>query len=333
MPRALSKYTKSNGLEEKIMTEPRDFSLVQAEDNFMREQEGNRNIGDQRPGLWPSESSVEFMRNGFKVVKGKCMRAAWYRSMQVRKPGTFKAGLAWKGDLGKNAEVAQIEKWKKMGLFVANNIKFYDRKLFVSGEMDAIIKNPLDHERHIGVEIKSFYGHYANQNICGAKAKNRGGAPKDQHFLQSAIYSYKFTVETQRLDQFRTIYLERGDGHRVEFEVGFEKEGKLHRPYWRQIPGPAWNIFHPEPVLQPYTLEDIHARYGKLMKKLKAKALPERDYPTYWTDPDEVEDKYAHGELNKGDYDKFMKNPQKNPVMSWECSYCQYTEQCDMDSA
>ena len=172
-----------------MTTDPKDYSLVQAEDDFIVSQEGIRRIGDQRPGLWPSECSVEYMRNGFKVVKGKCMRAAWYRSMGF-KPTTAKAGLIWKGHLGKRVEESQINKWKEMGLYVSNNIKFYDKRLFVSGEMDAIIKHPDNPDYLIGMEIKSFYGYYANTNICGAKAKNRAGVPKDGHFLQSArIYA------------------------------------------------------------------------------------------------------------------------------------------------
>ncbi|RLC16006.1 MAG: hypothetical protein DRI24_09455, partial [Deltaproteobacteria bacterium] len=128
-----------------------NYSLVQAEDDFMVEQEGVRNIGDQRPGLWPSEASVSFMRDGFKIVKGKCMRAAWYRSMGDRKAGVASAGLIWKGHLGKRVEESQINKWKEMGLYVASNIKFYDRRLVVSGEVDAIIKNPIDDSR-VGME-------------------------------------------------------------------------------------------------------------------------------------------------------------------------------------
>ena len=302
------------------------FSLVKLEDEFIGKQDTFR-LGDSRPGFWPSEASVAFMQDGRRRVYGTCQRAAWYRSCGLMIPGDPNTSLIWKGHLGKQVEKAQVEKWKQMGIWETSNIKFYDRELVVSGEVDAIIKHP-ETGGLVGYEIKSFYGYPANKKICGAKRDGIAGVPRMAQFLQAAIYSFKFR---DRLEEFRLMYIERGDGHRVEFKVGFEEKGGEFYPYWQQVAGPYWGCYRPEPVVQQYTVREMHDRYKGLRQALVKKELPDRDYPEYW-DADWTEYLWTQGEINKTDYEKFQRNPGKYPCQSWQCSYCRFSEQCRVDS-
>ena len=295
-----------------------EFSLITAENSFLAEPD---ELSIRRPGLWPSEASVAYELDGRRVVEGKCMRAAWFRSMGYDGDGSVDPGMAMKWDLGRSAEAFSIERWKKMGIYRANNVKFFDRELSVSGELDCVVKNP-ETKGLIGIEVKSFYGHFANQELCGAKRPPTPGKPKTDNFLQAAIYKVKYL---DKFEQYRLYYLERGDGHRVEFEVGAEKDGDDFKLFHRQIDGPYWNTFSAEKVYKPFTINDIHARYQELKKKLLDREIPEKDYTAIW-DEDYADWAWANGKIAKTKYDKFKKG--KEVLGHWQCSYCQFSETC-----
>ena len=298
------------------------FSLVDLENSFLCRED---KFSIPRPGLWPSESSVEYTEEGHRIVHGCCLRKAWYRSCKYPKTSPPNPGLTMKGVLGKNAERTQVEHWKQMGLWLGNNVKFYDPKYFVSGELDAIIKNP-DTGEPIGYEVKSYYGYDANKEICGTKKPPRPGSPKMDHFLQSAVYKYNFR---EKLSEYRLYYIERGDGHRLEFEVGLIPEGEDFRPYWKQLDGPYWATYSDKKVIQPFTVGDIHARFVKLAELIKKRELPVPDYNEFLSE-EEVEWRWTHGELGKTKYEEYKKKSE--PIKSWQCSYCSWLEQCRKDS-
>jgi hypothetical protein len=305
------------------MNEKIDFSLVTAENEYLAEKDP---FSIHRPSLWPSEASVKYNTDKGEVVKGKCIRASYYRNMgfQTDYP-MHNAGSAEKWDLGKTIEKQVIERWKKMGIYVANNIKFFHKEIVLSGELDCIIRNPLNNKL-IGVEVKSYYGGYANLEICGRRRPPIPGYPKIENFLQAAIYKHKFM---DQLDEYRLYYKERGDGHRVEFEVGLVAEGETFRPYWRQIEGPYWSNFSQDKVMAPFLMEDIYDRYRELITYLKNKKLPPKDYKEVWT-AEEIEENWMLGNLGKVKYEKWQKN--KTPIGDWQCSYCDWANQCKNDS-
>jgi len=308
------------------MTTEKEFSLVELEDEYIVSSSGLRR---SRPGLHPTEASVEYELDGMKLVTGKCMRASWYRSMEKPRTEDSSPGLMQKANSGKWNENGLIERWKEMGLWVDNNIKFYEKKYYLSGEMDAVLKNPLTGER-IGYEVKSFYGYYANKELTGSKRPEKAGVPKDNQFLQSIIYAWEYRND---LDEYRMYYIERGDGHRVEFRIGFDElPSGEHQVWWQQLPGKYWNFFKPEKVLQPYTIENIYARYDKLLAHLKSKEIPEKDFSSCWS-AEKVEWMWEHKMVGKTKYDKWVKKPETNPIGNWNCSYCSYRSLCDEDEA
>lgn len=295
-----------------------EFSIVTLENSFLAEPD---ELSILRPGLWPSEASVAYELDGRQVVEGKCMRAAWFRSMGYDKDGCINPGMAMKWDLGNSAEKFSVERWKKMGIYKANNVKFFDRDLSISGELDCVVKNP-ETDGLVGVEVKSFYGHYANQELCGAKKPPKPGAPKADNFLQAAIYKIKYL---EQLEQYRLYYLERGDGHRVEFEVGAEPDGDDFKLFHRQIEGPYWNTFSPEKVYKPFTINGIYARCKELKQRLLDRDLPPKDFMAVWDD-DMADWAWSNGRVAKTKYEKFKNG--KEELGDWQCSYCDHREAC-----
>jgi hypothetical protein len=247
--------------------------------------------------------------------------------MDYEKDGCIDAGSAIKWTLGNSAEAFSVERWKKMGVWEANSVKFYEREHVVSGELDCVVKNPRT-EGLIGIEVKSFYGHYAAREIAGAKRPPIPGCPKRDNFLQALVYRHNYR---DILEQYRLYYIERGNGFRVEFEVGIDPEGDDYRPFWRQIEGPYWNCFSTEKVKRPFLVRDVYARYKELANYLRAKELPPRDY-TWAMSEDEIQFRWTKGKLGKTDYEKWKKAPEKVKLGDWQCSYCDWRNQCQNDS-
>jgi len=310
------------------------FSLIAEEDNAVLS-EVHRSFDKRRQGLYPSEASVSYMDGNRKIVIGTCNRSVWYRTNEIPKtnPGGIK--LYQTGRIGKELEKMQVRLWKELGLWIANNIKFFNKDLVLSGELDAIVKNPMT-GKLMGIEMKTHYEYPARKQIYGAK-KEKGtgrfiaGQPKDNHFLQALLYAWEYR---DVLDEFRLFYFERGTGERVEFRIGSAKRNDgQHQCYWEQIPGRYWNAFQEGKVLQPYTIEDLHKRYKDLIKVLRKKEMPERDFEITW-DKETIEYKYSQGKVSKTNYDKWVKNPslQSNQVGDWQCSYCDWKDQCKQDT-
>jgi hypothetical protein len=296
-----------------------NFSLVESENNFMA---NKRSFAKLRPGLYPSEASVKYLTEDMKeITEGTCLRAAYYRVKGYKSERSFEPNLKMKAELGKKAELSVIERVKEMGIYVANAVKFFAPKFIVSGELDIVIKDPVTEELIIE-EIKSFYGHYAGRQICGAKKPPIPGAPKIEHYLQAITYHNEYRTEIPRA---RIYYIERGDGHRVEFEIGIDDNGQC---WYQQVPGPYWNYFSDKKIYYPFKYSDIEKRFQELVGYLKKEELPPKDY--YNEIPnDQVEYLNSIGYIKKKSYDAWVKKG--TPIGDWHCSYCHYRGQCKKD--
>jgi hypothetical protein len=306
-----------------------EFSLVEEHNKFLKGED--LGLSSYRPGLWPSEASVSYIKDDRKVVHGACLRSVWYKSKGYKK-GPRSAGLAMKAKVGKVVERMLVEDFKNMGIYKDNNVKFWNPEFGISGELDTVI-SPKDSGKLIMEEIKSYYGHYANMLICGYKRPPIPGKPKIDQFLQAITYAHVFG---DKIDEYRMLYFERGDGHRVEFEVGLEPIGTMgekedYRPFWRQIPGPYWNTFEQDYVPQPFLFSDMVNRWKDLVGYIKENVLPPRDYDKVYDDKT-VQWLWDHGEIGKTKYGDWQKSKKKNPLGDWQCNgYCDYQAHCERD--
>ena len=298
-----------------------NYSLVESHNKFL---EKTNNLSSSRPGLWPSETSVDYTYDNHRVCHGKCLRAAWYRAMDYPQE-LISASSMMKMKLGKMAEKMLIDDYKAMGIWEASNVKFFDRELSLSGELDVVLS--VENGKRVMWEIKSYYSYFANREICGAKKPPTPGKPKIDQFLQAIVYAYVFR---DKIDEFRMLYFERGDGHRVEFEVGLIPEGKELRPYWKQIQGPYWNLYSEEIVPAKFLMGDIKRRWSNLINYIKTKKLPPRDYVKEYDD-ETVKWMWGQGMIGKTKYQAWQKGKEK--LGDWSCNgYCSYYKQCEQDS-
>jgi hypothetical protein len=304
-----------------------EYSLIEAENSFIL----NRpKYSRHRPGFYPSSASVEYMDKGHRVVRGTCLRSGYYQATnEIPEPASIY--LNQTAFVGKTIENALIDRWKTMGVYVDNGVKFFDRDVVLSGELDAILKNPVTNSIY-GCEVKSYYGYNAEKGLTGVK-KERGtgkayyGKPKDYQFLQSLLYAWEYR---DVLPEYRLYYFERGTGERFEFEVGLDRTDPTKPCWWRQIPGANWNMFSPDPVMQPFSVADVHNRYKVLLEKVRNRELPDKDYH-HTMQADEIEYRYSIGEMAVGKYNDWVKSPDKKPIKDWHCDYCFHKNKCQQD--
>ena len=263
----------------------------------------------REPHLYPSEASVVITDDdGSTYVEGTCMRAAYLRYTGASgAPHNARTELIFAQ--GNMIEQYLIGLWKEMGIWVGDAVEFYWPEYNISGKLDAIIREPTEEGKLVGLECKSFYGYDAHKNIMGNKSTP--GFPKMNQLLQTLVYTYYFRGH---LDHFKMIYFARDDVKRREFTVS-ERETS---------PG-TWHPVIDGKIYNKFTINDVLDRYAKLNEYIKNKEVPPNDYELVW-DSARVEKEKAKGNVSKTAYEEYKKG--KRTIGDWQCSYCAYKSYC-----
>lgn len=262
--------------------------------------------------FYPSEASVEaFDEHGDRIVHGGCMRASYFRMSGEFEGIPFDARTEYIFMQGRDVESMLIKLWKEMGIWVDNNIKFLDEENGISGELDAILIEPPDGQLY-GVEVKSFYGYYAEKELLGTKRQQ--GFPKMGQLLQTLIYLNHFE---DRLPYFRMVYFARDSVKRRTFKVELHHEGGIKYP---KVEGE---------ILRQFSVNDILDRYRSLRQHLDNKTIPPCDFELQFPDA-KIEDFFAKGKVAKTKYDKWKKGKLgiHERIGDWQCSYCRFRDVC-----
>jgi len=285
------------------------FNLIAATDAHMCRSK----LSLPRPAtFYPSEASVSWTdQHGIERTAGACLRQVWYRLTGTGDPSKTSPYSEWIFALGKAVEQILVEQYKQMGILVGNNIKFYDAKRNISGELDVVLCDPKTNEL-FGVEVKSFYGYNAKKEICGNTKVT--GSPKTSQLLQTLIY-VDLCKDLKILDYFKLVYYSRDAADRKEFDVTVVDDNGLTRPV---IDGT---------VDYRFTMEDVYTRYRTLKSHLENNIVPPRDYAIAFS-PEKVELLNKIGEISKTAMLEYKRNPAKNPVGDWNCRYCSYAQHC-----
>lgn len=264
----------------------------------------------REPHFYPSEASVAFTnKQGKRQILGNCMRKSYFRFTGSVESSPTSPYSEWIFALGKSVEQILVEQWKQMGIWVGNNIKFYDQKRNVSGELDCIIRDP-ETGNLICIEVKSFYGYNATKELIGNKSQD--GKPKDAHLMQLLIY---LDQTKDVIDHGKLIYYARDSADRTEFTIKLVKDADKTR---FAINGK---------IDYRFTLDDVYDRYQQLANYVCSDELPPREFELVWG-PEKVEEQFAAGEISKSAYEKWQKNPGKNPIGNWECRWCSFSKAC-----
>jgi CRISPR/Cas system-associated exonuclease Cas4 (RecB family) len=285
------------------------FNLIKETDNWMC----RKHFGLPRlNSFYPSEANVTWLDSyGIKRVSGQCLRSSWYRLTGQKVSESHDAYTQWIFALGKAVEEVLVEQWKQMGIWVDNNVKFYDEVRNISGELDVVIRNPLTNQL-ICCECKSFAGYQATKHIMGNKSIK--GKPKDNHLMQALIYT-DLCNQLELIEYTKLVYYARDSGNRREFNITLVDDNNTQRPTIDGV------------VDYRFTMQDIYDRYNELRQYVQTKQTPPRDYELVW-DKEKVTQRYKIGEVAKTTYEKWQSSPSKYPVGDWECKLCSYKTVC-----
>jgi hypothetical protein len=249
-------------------------------------------------------------QHGIERVSGTCLRQSWYRlSGQFQSSGTSPYS-EWIFALGKAVEEILVEQWKQMGIWVANNVKFYDKERNISGEVDVVLAEP-DGTLY-GVEAKSFYGYMATRDLLGNKKIQ--GRPKTSQLLQTLVY-VDLCKRLGIIEYFKMVYYARDSAGRTEFDIGLLQDGEHLRPTVDDV------------IDYRFTMEDIYDRYAELAEYVEKKEPPPQDFEKTW-DHDKVKLRRDVGDVSKSAFEKWQRSPGKYPIGDWQCRYCNYAGEC-----
>ena len=169
-------------------------------------------------GYHPSAASC-IIKNEYDEdeVVGKCQRDSYWSHKSVEKSNPMNARGRRITTVGKKMEEWEVLKYKEMGIWRANNVKFFDTDHGISGEVDAFVWDEYK-KCLVGVEIKTGYGYNFQKDVIGRP--DRKGKPKLDHLMQVMLYMNFF----RDIPLFKMVYIDRGNAARAEFNITIDKK-------------------------------------------------------------------------------------------------------------
>ena len=245
-------------------------------------------------------------------VEGKCMRALFYDWQRAVISNPMEANSIRTMNLGSAVESVEQNYYRALGVLHSAHIRLWNPEYNISGEIDnlvweyedeidaktgsitgkVIIKEP---RRLIGVEIKSFYGYYAEREIL------ENGNPKWNHVLQSLIY---LDYYKPNIPYWLLVYLTRGGGP------------KIGRQFKLQISKLSGEIFIDGVLIKEFTMADVYSRFKKAQFHIENGKIPDREF-VYNYPQEMVEYKAKVGDISATDFKKW-KNDEKY-ISDWQC--------------
>lgn len=281
------------------------------------------------PAFYPSSAScINNVTNS--EVLGSCLRQQYFRFKGYKESNPSGLYSQWIFAAGNLWEDYLIEQLKQMGLWLANSVKFANNDLFVSGEIDILIKGPnYNAENDTGkwiIENKTYAGsnYSAKKDICGSR--DQKPKPKDQNLIQSFIYLCTFG---EQVDLVVLNYIDRscsGPENNKEFHISLYEEKGEFFPKIRTT-----DFFGSEYVYidRRISYGGIKERFESLIEYLKKDELPPPEFQHTYTD-EQVQERYKLGLIAKTKYEDYCKSPDKKPIGDYQCSniYCNYSDLC-----
>lgn len=269
------------------------------------------------PACYPSSASCWIQESNSKYLEGGCNRNAYYRMIGSPKTNPSGEYSYYINAHGKFIEEFLIARWKEMGIWVANNIKFYmgadnpsGYGFSLSGEIDCLIRKPgtkgLD-----GVyvaEVKSYYKWFKRKELVGSK--DAPGKPSYNNLFQLMLYLDYF--KEHGINNGKLLYTSRDEATQVEFDVSL-----------RKINGYTHAVVNGVPDLT-FSFEGVIERFRESWVAFVDRKIPDRDFKLMY-DVRDMEDMFSKGLISKSRYAEYQKGKKCG---DWQCGFCEYRDLC-----
>ncbi len=281
------------------------------------------------PAFYPSSASCLDQTDSEKIV-GTCLRQQYYKYKGVKEsdpPGLYSQWIFASGNIWEDYIIEQL---KQSGVWLANSVKFNNLDLFVSGEIDILIKGPkYDPETGTGkwiVENKTYSSanYYAKKEIVGSR--DTKPKPKDLNVIQSFIYLCTFS---EQVDVVALTYIDRscgGPDNNKEFHIEIYEDSGDFYPQITTVDfyGNSYSY-----VDRRISYNGIKNRFVGLIDNLKASSIPDPEFQHKLTD-EQIQSRYSLGLIAKTKYEAYQSNSEKYPIGDFQCSnvYCNYSTLC-----
>lgn len=250
-------------------------------------------------------------------IYGACHRKEWYRfkGYQPSNPPSPEQlrKMYWGNFIGD----AEIELYKKAGLWIASEVRGWIPEYSTRLRIDCFVRNPdswsgkeliamgSGKQSVVGVELKSTWMYGARGTIEAPAGQKLW--PKWEHIIQAAIYHWFFRTYA---DYWKIVYLARDSGKAREHTLLVTDKDEI------SVNG----------EMCPFTVTEIFGRLRELAEKLQHDTVPAREFHLVW-DKETLKHMADAGELNKTDTEKVRKG-HKVVKGDWECKYCDYARLC-----
>lgn len=299
-----------------------------------------------RKSFNPSSASVEVKDgDGFKVI-GTCLRRLYYEHNDTRPDGEFilSARMSRILEMGDIYARLFIEDFKKLGIFIAEEVSFYNKKYDISGRIDALIKDPYTSPRLperpsaqdvIGVEFKTVGGY---QGVKGPVISTRDTPlmVKMDNLLQTMLYLDEY--KKYGVKKWLLFYIDRALGASEDNPKHYE----IHTIELTEDGSPIITNDSGTSTFNYLKVQHIYDRYDSLRKSLDAGALPKRDFSLQYSNK-KIESLFQQDLLDKTTTEKLTKKLKKDtklfskeePVLEmgdWQCAKCPFMNTCYSDN-
>lgn len=258
-------------------------------------------------GFYPSEASMEAENTDSLYVVGTCLRQAWLKRKGTPVDKPPEASDLWRMKIGDMVHEGIVEEAKKNGIYLADEVEFWDDEHKISGRVDLFVTDRKT-GKVTGVEIKTVAG-YSSQKSIISPSWGVAPKPKDEHVLQAGIYLDWFS-KNQNVHEWKIVYIFRDDGSRAEFELTLGPDDEI------MIDGQRSYIYPKE----------IYKRFAELDTYLTYDMLPPRDYFLQYPMPKLIQ------LANIGALTAKQKEEVKKGKLiekgDWQCNFCAFKETC-----
>lgn len=285
-----------------------DWSLLEATNKYLLDPPMiDRSVSSS---CYPSNASCWVQGGPTRELEGGCNRASYYRMVGEPPTNPMSEYSYYINEHGKFIEQFLIDKWMKMGIWVANNIKFFVPKegpdakygFPLSGEIDCFIKRHPSSRSIKDIwltEIKTYYKWFKKRELLGTK--DDPGKPAYNNLFQIMLYLDFYSAIG--IENGKILYTSRDEACQVEFDVRLKKIDNFTYALVNGVPDMS------------FTLEGVIARFKELWAYYERKELPPRDFKLVY-DQKEMEEMWAAGQISKTKYQDFQKG---KDVGDWQC--------------